>query len=86
MRGAAVTSAADVDRSLSELCLDLGFCLPPDDRWRLRGSPPSTVDAFTDAVFRAEGVDPLIYPQLRKEVRERVSKHFLAAQFKSTPA
>ncbi len=48
-------SAARVDRLLSELCVDLAFCLPPDDQARLRDSPPSTIDAFTDAVFGRRG-------------------------------
>jgi hypothetical protein len=64
-------SATRVDRLLSELCVDLGFCLPPEDQERLRDSPPSTIDAFTDAVFIAEGMDPLVPPQLRKQVRAR---------------
>jgi hypothetical protein len=71
-------SPTRVERLLSELCVDLGFCLPPDDQERLRDSPPPTIDAFTDAVFLAEGIDPLVHPQLHKQVRERVTKHFAA--------
>jgi len=71
-------SATRDDRLLAELCVDLGFCLPPEDQERLRDSPPTTIDAFTDAVFLAEGMDPLAHPQLRKQVRERVTKYFSA--------
>lgn len=71
-------SATRVDRLLAGLCVELGFCLPPEDHKRLRDSPPRTIDAFTDAVFIAEGMDLLIHPQLRKQVRERVVKHFSA--------
>ncbi len=69
-------SATCVDRLLSELCVDLGFCLPPDDWTRLLDSPPSTIDGFTDEVVLAEGMDPLVYPKLRRQVREVVAKHF----------
>jgi hypothetical protein len=71
-------AATRVDRLLAELCVELGFCLPPEDRERLRDSPPSTIDDFTDAVFIAEGMDPLVHPQLRKQVKERVAEHFSA--------
>ncbi len=73
-------SATRVDRLLSELCVDLGFCLPPDDQARLRDAPPSTIDAFTDAVFFAEGMDPLVHPELRRQVRDRVTRHFSASR------
>jgi hypothetical protein len=68
-----------IPRLLAELCVDLGFCLPPEARSRLQEAPPRTIDAFTDAVFAAEGMESLVYPQLRKQVRERVAKHFRSA-------
>ena len=58
-----------VGKLLYDLCVDLGFCLPPDDIRRLVESPPAGVDAFTDAVFEAEGMDPTIHPDLRSQVR-----------------
>jgi hypothetical protein len=70
---------SEVSSLLYELCVDLGFCLPPEEQSRLRSQPPTTIDAFTDAVFRAEGMDPLVHPQLRKQVRHCVAKHFRTA-------
>jgi hypothetical protein len=61
---------------LDESCVDLGFCLPPEARVRLQGAPPGDVDAFTDAVFVAEGLDPRLDKRLRRHVRERVVRHF----------
>jgi len=62
---------------LHELCVDLGFCLSPDDQAQLLDSPPSDVDAFTDAVLVAEGLDPLYGDRsLRQQVRERVARYF----------
>ena len=30
-----------VEKLLDRLCVDLGFCLPPEDYIRLAGNPPS---------------------------------------------
>jgi hypothetical protein len=68
--------AIAVQRLLDELCVDLGFCLPQREQARLRDWVPSDVDGFTDAVFAAEGMDPGIYGQLRRQVRARVAAHF----------
>jgi hypothetical protein len=48
----------EVQSLLSKLCIDLGFCLPPDAQAHLEQSPPSQIGEFTDAVFTAEGLDP----------------------------
>ena len=61
---------------LYELCVDLGFCLPPADLRRLENDPPADIDDFTDAVFVAEGMDPHADRRLRRQVRDRVAKHF----------
>jgi hypothetical protein len=60
----------------------MGFCLPPDEAARLRSSPPPDVDAFTDAVIRAEGLDPYadIPLRMRRDVRSRVAEHFRKAE------
>jgi len=70
----------DVGWLLEELCIDLGFCLSPADQAQLRASPPSDVDAFTDAVMVADGLDPLYGDRyLRQQVRERVARYFRTA-------
>lgn len=75
-------SSAQAEALLDELCVVLGFCLPPDERVRLVESPPTDVDAFTDAVIRAEGPDPDadIPLLLRRDVRRRVVEHFRKAE------
>jgi hypothetical protein len=71
----------DVARLLDDLCSDLGFCLPPEDRERLLTSPPATVDAFTDAVFIAEGMDPEFADRdLWRQVRSRVAKTYASGR------
>lgn len=76
VRALDVGPPPDVASLLVELCVDLGFCPPPDEQVRLRDSPPRDVDAFTDAVFIAEGLDPRFDNRLRSQVRERVVRHF----------
>jgi len=67
-------------RLLSELCTDLGFSLPLRDPARFEKLLPSGIDAFTDAIFLAEGLDPHMEKQLRIKVRERVATHFAGWQ------
>ncbi|MBD0421680.1 hypothetical protein AB0L35_07740 [Streptomyces sp. NPDC052309] len=66
---------AKVRQLLYELCVDLGFCLPPQEHHRLQEAPPADVDGFTDAVFEAEGMDPGLHEELRRQVRDRVDRH-----------
>ena len=66
---------AELRRLLDRLCAQLGFCLPPDEQARLAEHPPDSVDAFADALFAAEGLDPAtadrhLYRQVRDIVRE----------------
>jgi hypothetical protein len=64
-----------IQRLLDELCVKLGFCLSPSDQRRLRTAPPLDPDRFTDAVFQAEGMDPRLYGQPRRQVRRTVDVH-----------
>ncbi|GIM92433.1 hypothetical protein Ato02nite_042260 [Paractinoplanes toevensis] len=66
---------SDVRQLLNELCVRLGFCLPPHEIRRLDKSPPSDVDSFTDSVFEAEGMGDMSYTDLRRQVREVVDRH-----------
>jgi hypothetical protein len=62
---------------LDELCVDLGFCLPPDKAAARIQAPPTDVESFTDAVFVAEGLDPMMADKrVRRQVRERVARAF----------
>ena len=62
---------------LDDLCIKLGFCLPPADRSKLQQDPPHDVRAFTDAVFVAEGLDvELADRYLYRQVRDMVAAAF----------
>lgn len=65
-----------IELLLEELCSELGFCLPEEARARLATAPVEDVEAFTDAVFAAEGMDSvLVEKRLRREVYDCVSRH-----------
>jgi hypothetical protein len=67
----------DVAKLLNDLCVRLGYCLPPDDQQRIVSDPPASVDAFTDAVVKAEGFDPvLMASEQRRQVRRMVAAAF----------
>ncbi|RSN51860.1 hypothetical protein DMH08_29760 [Actinomadura sp. WAC 06369] len=66
----------DVASLLRDLCIELGFCLPPEDHAALCASPPPDADAFTEAVFRAEGMDAEPHETLWQQVHERVARTF----------
>ncbi|GFJ83502.1 hypothetical protein [Phytohabitans houttuyneae] len=66
---------SDVEQLLADLCISLGFCLPPAEIRHLCEAPPETVDSFTDAVFEAEGMGDMSYTDLRHQVREVVARH-----------
>ncbi|WP_207923606.1 hypothetical protein [Actinomadura bangladeshensis] len=68
----------EVDALLHDLCVRLGFCLPPADQAVLRASPPVGVDSFAEAVFRAEGLDASPDGELWRQVRETVARAFEA--------
>jgi hypothetical protein len=66
-------------RLFTDLSVELGFTLPFDAVERLTAwldeHPPPTVDAFTDEILRAEGLDPVAGDSgLRTQVRALVAK------------
>jgi hypothetical protein len=66
---------SEVQLLLYDLCVDLGFCLPPREHRRLRDAPPADANSFADAVFAAEGMDPGSQRELWGQVRETVDRH-----------
>jgi hypothetical protein len=68
------TFESEVPWLLDELCVELGLCLPAAERDALMNAPPSDVDAFTDAVFAAEGMDPSLHKQLRRAMRNKIEQ------------
>ncbi len=64
-------------RLLDKLCVELGFCLPPEGQQRLVENPPADVLSFTDAVFIEEGLDPSTADRhLYRQVRDLIADSF----------
>ena len=69
-------SSSQITALLNDLCVDYGFCLALADKECLKADPPTNADAFTDAVFIAEGMNPCSDLHLRRLVKSRVAKAF----------
>lgn len=72
---------AEVAQLIKVLCVDFGFCLTVEAAKELETNPPRTVDAFTKAVFTADGEDPAVAGERFYGQVER----FVAATFQRTP-
>ncbi|MBJ7446639.1 MAG: hypothetical protein JHC81_03810 [Brevundimonas sp.] len=70
-----------VEGLLRELCVDLGFCLPPDACDQLVEAPPLAAEEFARRVFQADGLDFDTYdqPGVRDAVVATVARHMTAA-------
>ncbi len=62
---------------LDDLCITLGYCLPPKEQERIINEPPNTPQQFSKAVMDAEGVGTGD-SQLFEDVLEIVCKYFSA--------
>lgn len=70
-------SRSEAHMLLDELCTREGFCLPPATTLALVSDPPVDPTEFTDAVFRAEGLDPrLADRRLYRRIRALVEGAF----------
>jgi hypothetical protein len=63
---------------LYDLCVRLGYCLPPEPWDALMTDPPLDVDAFAEAVFVGEGLPSPrdVDTQSWRSVRALVEQHF----------
>ncbi len=74
----AVLTPNEVKALLHELCIQMGFCLKPEESQRLMQSPPTDVIDFSRAVFAAEGLDPdYADRQLFQDLNNLVHRAFL---------
>jgi hypothetical protein len=70
------TTQEALDFLLYDLCVDLGFCLPPADNARICASESWDADTFTAEVFRVEGMDPDQHLALKRQMRDRFIEMF----------
>lgn len=70
-----MTDRSNVDWLMDDLCENLGLSLPARAREELEQIGLNNVDAFTDAVLAAEGLDPGADKALRFQVRAMVARY-----------
>jgi hypothetical protein len=62
------------EAALSELCIRLGYCIPPAEQEAILANPPPDAEAFVDAVLIAEEHDPnLVLKEQRRPMLEIVT-------------
>lgn len=75
----------EVEALLERLCVDLGFCLPSQAQEQLIESSPNDVERFANAVFIAEGMNPLTARRdLYKQVFDTIAVAFAQASTTAT--
>ena len=75
-------SAQQTEALLHDLCVELGYCLGPEDADAIVADPPTDPRAFAELVMRLDGVgpdDPVMYTP----VLTRVLKMFIHAASRS---
>lgn len=66
-------SAAEL--ALNDLCVQLGYCIPPEEQEAILANPPANAEAFVDAVLVAEGRNPVVLTRAeRRALLEIVTK------------
>jgi len=66
-------AGSKVDHLLDDVCIRLGFCLPPDARHRIASRKRLDASTFAPAVLRAEGFD---HPEYETEWMSRLMERF----------
>jgi hypothetical protein len=59
---------------LTALCVEWGFCIPPDDFDRIASSQHLTADEFATEVLKAEGFD---HPEYELRWHRKIKRRFI---------
>ena len=65
----------ELAKLFTELCVDLGFCLAPDDYEHLASNSWKRPEDMTDAIFMAEQMPEPFDLRLWRQVRDRVARY-----------
>jgi hypothetical protein len=66
----------DLQDLLNALCIDWGFCIPPNDFARIVAMRRLTADQFASAVLKAEGFDPPHEFEWYSKIKQRFIDRF----------
>jgi hypothetical protein len=65
-----------IEHLLNDLCIDLGFCIPPEDIKRITEAGSWEADNFACQVLIAEGMNPEYEKQWRSRIRNKFVEKF----------
>ena len=69
---------------LSQLCTELGLCLPPERRQHLSQAAPQTPIEFANAVMSAEGLDADLDRPLFRLLLQEVTKAYQRGPYRDS--
>ncbi|MVF14718.1 hypothetical protein FT643_21505 [Ketobacter sp. MCCC 1A13808] len=61
---------------LDQICVDLGFCLPPNDVDLLASRNQYIADEFVREIFKVEGLNPDLELKLFRQVKRRFTDKY----------
>ena len=67
---------SELDKFLGDLCVDLGFCLPPKSIQKMISEEYFEATQFANEVFLYEGMNPEEHMELWRAVRNRFRNKF----------
>lgn len=74
----------EISDFLGVLCVELGFCIPPDDQDRIASLGSWEATEFAKDVIEGEGLNPEYQPKWVREIRNRFIEQFGSNVFNSS--
>lgn len=66
----------EIEYLLNDLCIDWGFCIPPEDIKRITEVATWEADDFACQVLMAEGMNPEYEKHWRSKIRDQFVEKF----------
>jgi hypothetical protein len=65
-----------LDKFLNFLCVEWGFCIPPEDRNKFMATKYFEANEFAKLLLEAEGMDPDLDIEWRRKIRNEFTSRF----------
>jgi len=69
-------STSEIECLLHDLCVDWGFCIPPQEAERIAELPFLEAEDFACQVLIAEGMNPEYEKQWKRKIRNKFIEKF----------
>ena len=73
----------EIDNLLGELCVRLGFCIPPKEHDRIASMGYWQAEEFAKDVISAEGLNPEYEVKWLREIRNKFIEHFGSSEYEA---